>query len=155
MGHRITINNVKSAGGIFKQDRFLALAQAVVNIIVSIFLVKLMGLPGVFLGTIIQGTLSTVIRPILVYPIAFNVSAKEYFKDSLKFIFPISVSIMTGVLAKQFILQEVTILSFILFAIAISLLTIIILYLFSKKRKEFIYLNQLVMKKIARRIKNA
>lgn len=44
----------KEAAGIYHQDRYVYVAQAIVNIVVSIILVQWIGLPGVFLGTIMS-----------------------------------------------------------------------------------------------------
>lgn len=51
---RKNINAFKTAAGIFYEDRFMPLAEAIVNIVASIILVNLIGLPGVFIGTIIS-----------------------------------------------------------------------------------------------------
>ena len=56
------------------------------NLIASIGLVKVIGLPGVYWGTLIQGTLSSVLKPILSYKILFNRSSKYYFIDSFKYL---------------------------------------------------------------------
>lgn len=85
LGHRTTLNTVKSAAGIWAADKFLPLVQAATNLGVSIALVQVIGLPGVYLGTIIQGLLATIVRPMIVYPRVFKVSAREYFIDSAKF----------------------------------------------------------------------
>lgn len=53
-GMRVSILTFKDAAGIFHQDRKVPLAEAVVNVIVSIILAKLLGVAGVFLGTIIS-----------------------------------------------------------------------------------------------------
>ena len=45
----------KDAAGIYHEDRFVPIAESILNILASIILVKLIGLPGVFLGTFISG----------------------------------------------------------------------------------------------------
>lgn len=72
IGQRIAINNIKIAGGIFKEDKLVSIFQAVINLIVSIVLVNKIGLPGVYLGTIVSGTLATVVRPIIIYKNIFR-----------------------------------------------------------------------------------
>lgn len=52
---RSTYQAFKEAAGIFYEDRFVPLFESITNIVVSIILVKLIGLPGVFIGTIISG----------------------------------------------------------------------------------------------------
>lgn len=85
LGQRTTINTVKSAAGIWAEDRYLPLIQAVVNLALSITLVQFIGVVGVFLGTLVQGLLATTVRPIIVYPRVFRTPAREYFIDGLKF----------------------------------------------------------------------
>ena len=89
IGHRVCLNNIKSAAGIFEIDKYIALIQAIVNLIVSIALVKAIGLPGVYIGTIVQGTISTVFKPILFYKPLFNKDCRYYFQDSFKYAFAV------------------------------------------------------------------
>ena len=52
---RSTYQTFKEAAGIYYEDRFVPLLESLINIIVSIIGVKLIGLAGVFIGTIISG----------------------------------------------------------------------------------------------------
>lgn len=85
LGQRATIHTVKSAAGIWDADKYLPLIQAVVNLGLSIALVLSMGLIGVFIGTLAQGLLATVVRPLIVYPRVFQTPAREYFIDGAKY----------------------------------------------------------------------
>ncbi|MPQ44786.1 lipopolysaccharide biosynthesis protein, partial [Clostridium tarantellae] len=51
---RSSVESFKEGGGIYHQDRYAPIAEAIINLITSIILVKLIGLPGVFLGTLIS-----------------------------------------------------------------------------------------------------
>lgn len=53
-GMRASVNTFKEAAGIFHEDRRIPLIEAAVNLAVSIVLAKLMGVAGVFLGTILS-----------------------------------------------------------------------------------------------------
>lgn len=48
---------VLNAAGIVYENRFIPLAEAIINLISSIILAKIIGIPGVFLGTIISNLL--------------------------------------------------------------------------------------------------
>ena len=85
IGHRICLNNFKSAAGMYEQDKYVALLQAIVNLSVSIVMVKIIGLPGVYVGTVIQGLISTIIKPVVSYKALFGISSKFYFIDSVKY----------------------------------------------------------------------
>jgi O-antigen/teichoic acid export membrane protein len=80
VGMRVTIGNVKMASGLYAQDQWVPVVQAVINLGVSVFAAIHMGLAGVFLGTVISGlALPCWYRPIIVYKYTFERSAKEYF----------------------------------------------------------------------------
>lgn len=53
-GMRASVNTFKEAAGIFHEDRRIPVIEAIVNLTVSIVLAKLLGIAGVFLGTIIS-----------------------------------------------------------------------------------------------------
>lgn len=67
----------KEAGGYYRQDMWRPIAEAIVNLVVSIVLVKLIGINGIFIGTIV----STLVAPFWVEP---YVLYKHYFKRSVK-----------------------------------------------------------------------
>lgn len=53
-GMRASVNTFKEAAGIFHEDRRIPIIEALVNLAVSVVLAKLLGIAGVFLGTIIS-----------------------------------------------------------------------------------------------------
>lgn len=53
-GMRASVNTFKEAAGIFHEDRRVPVIEALVNLTVSVVLAKLLGVAGVFLGTIIS-----------------------------------------------------------------------------------------------------
>ena len=76
---RISYSVFKEAAGIFYEDRFVPIIESAVNIIASIILVNIMGLPGVFLGTIISGLVLYVYSyPKYVYRNLFGRDYKKY-----------------------------------------------------------------------------
>lgn len=79
VGQRIPLHNMKIAGGAFKQDRFLPAIQSVLNLGISIILAKKLGLVGVYIGTIVSGTIPTFLRPLLVYKDMFGRNVIEYY----------------------------------------------------------------------------
>lgn len=79
-GMRASIGVFKDKAGIFDQDKYFSLFEAAINLILSILLVKLIGINGIFIGTIIS-TLLTVFWnvPRLTYKYVFKKSLLEYF----------------------------------------------------------------------------
>lgn len=63
-GIRVPINSALSAAGILHENRFVPVAEAIINFTTSIVLAKLIGVPGIFIGTII----STLYQHLYNYP---------------------------------------------------------------------------------------
>lgn len=84
-GERIVLYNFKTAAGIFKEDKYLAFSQGIVNLILSIVLIQKIGLAGVYIGTVVSGVMANLIRPFLIYRIAFQQPVKDYFMRGLYF----------------------------------------------------------------------
>lgn len=120
VGHRLALLNLKVAAGIFKDDQFISLLQGVINFLASIYFVKKIGLPGVFLGTVIQGLFSTIIRPIIIYKKAFKKSCIYYFMDSCKYF--AQVIIITAVLffIKNIVMADITPANFTVYALIVG-----------------------------------
>jgi len=78
-GQSLTIYNFKISAGIFNEDKWIAFLQAVVNLVISIIAVKIIGLPGVYVGTIVQRTLVIIIRPLIVFRKHFGIWGIDYF----------------------------------------------------------------------------
>lgn len=95
MGQRITVNNFKIAGGVFNEDKFISILQSVVNLIVSVTLVRFIGLPGIYIGTVLQGLISNLLRPAIVYRVLLASSAVGYYKDFVKHL---AVTTLTAIL---------------------------------------------------------
>ncbi len=63
-GIRAPANSALSAAGILHENRFVPVAEAIINLTTSIILAKLIGVPGIFIGTII----STLYQHLYNYP---------------------------------------------------------------------------------------
>lgn len=147
IGHRVCLNNMKSVGGMFEQDKYIALLQAIINLGASIILVKIVGLPGVYLGTIIQGTLSSVVKPVLVYSDLFGISSRYYFIDSVKYGSIVIIAYAICWVIKQYVIVA-TVPGFVLMMLIVTVVPNSLFYVVFHKRKEFQYIIQ-VMKHLA------
>ena len=79
-GMRSVIGTYKSKAGLFVQDKYMPALEGVVNLVMSLILIKYLGLVGVFLGT----TISTLIipfwnQPRIVYKELLKKSVSKYF----------------------------------------------------------------------------
>ncbi|MDM5222796.1 hypothetical protein QUF86_19000 [Peribacillus sp. NJ11] len=99
-GMRSSIFTFKSKAGIFVKDKYFPLVEAAINLVISIILVKTIGLAGIFLGTTIS-TLSTVFWnvPRLVYKDVFHVSLILYFT---KYLYYFGITLITCVITTYF-----------------------------------------------------
>ncbi len=73
--------------GLFWHDRYKAIAEAALNLIISIVLVKQLGVAGVFLGTLISMALTSVwVEPYILYKHEFQMSCAGYFARYLAYV---------------------------------------------------------------------
>lgn len=139
-GGRTVLLNFKIASGLFEQDRFLPLIQGAVNLVVSIALVLKIGVTGVYVGTLVSGILANLIRPGIIYRVCFEKKAGAYFRDSLKYI---AVILAVGAVIspiRRIVMGEVTILTFALMVIIITLLYNLVFLAVFHRTEEFSYL---------------
>lgn len=80
--------------GLFWNDRYKPLCEAVINIVASVLLAPSLGIAGVFIGTLIS-TLTTAfwVEPYIVYKYAFEMKVRDYFFKWIKYT---SVIVMAG-----------------------------------------------------------
>lgn len=92
----------KDAAGIYHEDRFVPIVESVLNISASIILVKLIGLPGVFIGTFISGlALYCFSYPKYVYKNLFKRNYRDYAFETLSFAIVAAIMIIVSFLAAR------------------------------------------------------
>ena len=134
----------KEAAGVLYEDRFIPLVESILNITLSIILVKFLGMTGVFIGTILSSMiLYCYTYPILVYKKILKRKLNEYVKQLINFIGILFLSfVCTEFVVKQI---ECTNIYFMFFLTAIVCLTVpsILFYLlYAKKNSAFVLLKQ-------------
>ena len=137
----LVINNVpssyRSAMGFFKQARTAPLFASVINISLSIILVKTIGLAGVFIATSISRVLTfCIIDPYYVYKLGFGKSSRQYFRV---FLFRILLILVTFLITR-FLISYIYIIGFqglILKGVVCILIVNIIFLLFHFRNKTF------------------
>jgi len=78
---RSGVSVFKEAAGLFWQDRWKPIAESVINLVVSIVLAQLMGINGIFIGTIVSTIAAPLwVEPYILYKHYFKKSVWEYFK---------------------------------------------------------------------------
>lgn len=147
-GERVVLSNYKTAAGVFEQDKLLPLIQGAVNLVISVVLVRNMGLVGIYIGTIVSGLIANIFRPIIIYKVCFEKSAGEYFMDTCKYMGVSVAALLLCYLIKILILRNVTLLSMVALGIIVTIIFNGIFFLSFYKTDEFHYLYDIFRNKI-------
>ncbi len=140
-GDRIVVSNFKTAAGVFEQDKYLAMVQGTVNLIISVIGAIKIGLAGVYLGTVISGLIANFVRPVIIYKVCFDKdSAASYFKDSVKYRIVMAVIIALCYSLQQVLMPQITILTFIINFLMITIVFHAIFLGAFGRTKEFKYM---------------
>ena len=88
--------------GLFWFDRYKAVAEAVLNLVISIVLAQFYGTIGVFLGTLISTMLTFWIEPYMLYRHSLEAPVRQYFVKYLYYVLILGLSWgMTDFLCRQ------------------------------------------------------
>lgn len=151
IGHRAVVNNFKTAAGLFNQDKWCSLGQAIINLVVSILMVKLIGLPGIYVGTVVQGLFATAVKPHVLYKYGFNKGVREYYVDSVKYLLVelTAVGLLSAI--RLAILPEISATNlprFVLLVMLTAILPNVVFFLAFRKTHEFQYMYELFGRKL-------
>ncbi|MCQ2548439.1 MAG: polysaccharide biosynthesis protein [Lachnospiraceae bacterium] len=139
-GDRIVLSNFKTAAGVFEQDKYLALIQGIVNLVISIVLVQKIGLVGIYIGTVVSGLIANVTKPYIIYKVCFDKSVKHYFSDTLKNIAVLMVDLLVLLPINKILLHQITIGRFLASGIVIVFAYNVVALVFYFNTNEFIYI---------------
>lgn len=150
-GDRIVLSNYKTAAGVFEQDKYLALIQGAVNLVISIVLVQTpLGITGVYIGTVVSGIIANITKPVIIYRACFDKGAGEYFLDTFKYLASMVAVLVVCNLISTRVLADLSLWTVFLMAIVITLIfngTYFVLY---GRTPEFKYLLQKIRERIGR-----
>lgn len=142
----------KDAAGIYYEDRYVPIVEAIINIVLSIIFLKAFGLVGVFLGTVFSGfILHFYSYPKYIYIKIFKRSYKQYFKETVGYIsiFAI-VAIFTYGLASIFRVSNIfaEIVKNVIISVTIPNIFFVILF---RKKEEYKYFKNLIFKLLVKK----
>lgn len=140
VGQRLAIYNIKVAGGIFDQDKFLAIIQSIINLVVSVVLVKMMGTLGVFIGTIIAGCIPSLIRPYIIFRDLLNRSSKEYYFSHFKRLVLLLAIGGISYYTSSVLIHSIGWVTWFIIAIIYTIIVNTILWLIYRKTNEYCYI---------------
>lgn len=149
-GMRQPVLMTREAFGLFWDDRWKAVAEAVINLVASIALAQAYGLNGIIMGTIIS-TLTTCfwVEPYILFVRGFKCSCLMFFLKYMKYTFAMLISYCIT----NFLCKYVTNISYLGFAIKIMICLIVpntVYLVFTFKQKEFRYFFERFFKRAIR-----
>lgn len=153
IGMRNVTTTFRDTMGIFKEGRFIPLLAAVVNIGVSVWLAPMLGIEGVFIGTIVS-TVTTLfwMEPIVLFKYGFKRKATPYFtRYLLYFLATVAAAYLTRLASCIF--TELNVFTFLGMTLICMILPNLIFVLCFARSKEFYAIYGIVVGRIMRMIK--
>ena len=151
LGQSTIYNNARIAKGDFSKDKWISLAQAIVNLVISIIGAMLWGLLGVYIGTVVSRLVTVIFKPMKTYRLMFEKNCVHYYKYLTIYFVITAISGCLTYFVVGFILKNVTILSFMLATLVVAILPNIIFFLCFFKTKEFQSLKKRILSFVGRR----
>lgn len=140
-GMSVPIGIAKSAAGLYREDRYIPIFTALINLVVSIVLVKPLGLAGVLIGTITCAVLLPIwYKPILVYKHVLHGNLKKYYKRLIEYTLVFIVNVVIVYFATSIQISEFKILQLIYCFIISAIVPVIIPIILYHETIEFKYL---------------
>lgn len=136
-GQSTMYHNARIAKGNFNKDKWIALVQALVNLIVSIVGAKTVGLVGVYIGTVVSRLVYICARPYSTYKFLFGKSCVEYY---IRLIFYFVLTVLVGIVTYTIvgpIVADITVTKFLIAAISVALITNLLFFVMLFWTHEF------------------
>ena len=144
-GDRIVLSNFETAAGVFEPEKYIPMIEGAVNLVLSIWLAIKIGLAGVYVGTVVSGLIGNVIKPWIVYTYCFHRSVKEYFADTIRYVLVLILQLVILLPVSKIVLKNVTIMSFVIMFLIITVVFQGIFFLFFARSPEYRYLKERVL----------
>ena len=150
---RQPVNSFKHCVGLFKKDKYKPLAESVINLVTSIWLVNKFGICGVFMGTAISTiTVCMYIAPYILYKYFYEKNVIEYFRIFLRYV---SVTLLASMVIYLLTLpvNEMSIFAFIYKMILCVMVPNGLYWMVFRKTSEMEYFKNLVLKILNKMLK--
>ena len=146
-GNRTVVNQFKETGGLFVYDKYKALCEAAINLVVSIWLVQKLGLLGIYIGTFACYILVGVWWE---QKVLFNkLFQKSFFLYNLQWIrrFLLTVSLSTLLIWVRNSFDLSGLIGFIIMGFIDLIVISIVYYVFYHKKDEYQYFKDFIFDK--------
>lgn len=152
---RGSVEKFKDAGGLHFQDRFAPLIEAAINLAASLVLVRYMGLPGVFIGTLISNlAIIFWVKPLVVYKYIFKKKLRSYFAMYFKYLAIGIIPLIITYAATRQLHDIITIEAFVLNCILNAAIINIVYFFIFRKTEEFLFFKKLITDRLKSREKS-
>lgn len=150
---RRAITIFKEAAGICKEDRFVYIAMALINLFTSVILCKFIGISGVVIGTSISYLyLLLYSYPKYIFIPLFRKRFIDYYREYFKYFLYIIISCILSYLICIFFDFNILLLQLVVKSIVSIFVSSILFVLFFHKTDEFDYYFKILKKIIARKV---
>lgn len=86
-----------SAGGLYKETKYCALVDTIINLVLSLTLIHIIGISGVLFATVFSVFIAEyILKTIVVHKNIFNRDAKSYFVKNIKFFVLYAIDLLIG-----------------------------------------------------------
>lgn len=136
-GQFIAYSIFRIAKGNFNKDKWVTLLQAVTNLIISVLCAKVLGLVGIYIGTITSRLVVLILNPVITYRFIFNNSPLIYYKKLFRYFMYFIIAAIISKCCVSKILTEITYIRLFFSSITIIITVNLVFFLFTKKTKEF------------------
>jgi len=111
-----------------------------------------MGLTGIYLGTIISGLVSALMRPVIIYNDLFKISSKEYYKDACFFIVVLLLPTIALRTIQKYIFTKPSIATLIFLGFLVLIIVNLTIIITTRKREEYQQIKMIIEEKVFKRI---
>ena len=141
--------------GLFQHAKYRPLIGSILNLIISLSLVKPLGIVGVLTGTVVSNLLTVMwYDPIIILKHGFNVNYKSFFVENIKY----SLLFMSVGLSLKFTTSMISLnplIMFLMFGTISILMTLVIIYFMSRNKQEYLDIERFIKRFLSRKSKEA
>ena len=130
------------AAGKFNDDKYITLASAVMNIVISIIMVNIIGLPGVIIGTLVTDVYIWIVRTYQMVKKYFSENLRKYTMKMIYYTFSVLVGFILSFSICRFINVNSLLLDLALKLVVCLIIPNVVDIMFTVKTNEFSFLKQ-------------
>lgn len=156
-GQLFAYSSFKSSYGLFDDDKFVVIISAVINLVVSIYLVKTIGLVGVYVGTVVSTLFQNIAKPIIAHKKITNQKTSSYFLTFSKYIVSTIIAGLIVAFVFNFLPSEITVVWYLVRIVLVTVIPNLVFFVIYGRTKLFKYVEDTlieqfpILKRILRR----